>query len=90
MLCRVVDVASRRAHNFLLLGQWPWRQPVAPDHAGEGQLSAREAGQEGVGSAGGSQSSPPLPTAGYPKALLCSLLRAVCLGAQRDLPDPRG
>lgn len=52
-LCRLFDVASRRAHNFLLLGLHPWRQPVAPDCTGKGQQSARAAGRKGLGSAGG-------------------------------------
>lgn len=53
VLCRLFDVASSRAHNFLLLGVHPWRQPVAPDCAGKGRQSVRAAGRKGLGSAGG-------------------------------------
>lgn len=79
VLCRLFDVASRQAHNFLLLGVHPWRQAVALDCAGKGLQSVRAAGQKGLGSAGGWLELSSAPHVGL-----------FCLSGQRDLLDLQG
>ena len=75
VLCRLFDVASRRAHNFLLLGLHPWRQPVAPGCAGKGRQSMRVAGRKGLGSAGGWPELSSAPHVG----LFASVVSGACL-----------